>query len=999
MGGDATYRVVTDPSEGPKAFTIQTRVTSRGELAVIMMGVDCAERIMLHESVGFDLPEDAFVFKLGPGTAGVLDQLLAQGALKISRVIDLGHGGRPAPLCALTPGGAPQPAFEGAAGANAAHAAAATAATSAASSDAFFDALRMEEKQVSSMAGGDPRFGGSGGMPAQQQQQQQGFRGAPPGMRLGPPPPHTQSQSQSRTAPPPAAGGAAGLMAMLGVGGAGGAGGGSPANPSPPVARHLMPRTTSGSAGGGSRIRGGGEGSADDRFFDASDGSRRSPASMTHSLHSSTGSLNEQRAPSPMGGGASGIFAGGGDPLAAFFGGAGAGSSPGPPPGMGPPMPGAGLMGALSGDNGGVMPARSPLGSAPPGTAPSGDDLLAMLGGGGGGGGGAPPMPPMPGGPGAMLSAADLEARAMARTSDRTSDKRKGKASKPTSGGTSGDDLMTMLSNGATSRLVSGPPVPPMPTSANYVATDRDDGVDDTLGGDGALGLGFLGITGIDDFDLPPAAGETGGEKKEKKEKESKKQKEKDKKKKDDKKKDEKPPAADEGEWPWSAGFEHREKERDAAAATADAETAAALREAVKTGADRLEPLVGKKSAYKATSGLDAPLPEDNVGRRLLKKQGWTPLVDPATGVVVDEAPVPIPTLAGVPARAGLGSTARASTKPAAEDVDADDANNKQAKVMAMVGEAKGAASRPSSIGRGKSDASADSGGGSGSGASGLGLSYLGITGGSDDEDEWAEEEDEKTPKAAAAVEVKVDAKDETTRADPESWEDVASPTPTKPAKTTYTVDELKSFNVGCDAKPAGADLDVFDGADKVAAAAAEKARVLEAKLEKEKKEKERAEKKEKEKADKAEKAAKARAEKEAKANAEKEAKDAAKAAVAKSRSTDSLDGPAIGGALGLGFLGIAAAETAADDDDDEETTAAAAKTPEPEPFAAERSTTPPPATPTGMTVRELAAALMAELRGLEDRVEVLGEEEGPLVALRLGAALEAIRDAPFKSI
>ena len=119
-------------------------------------------------------------------------------------------------------------------------------------------------------------------------------------------------------------------------------------------------------------------------------------------------------------------------------------------------------------------------------------------------------MPPMPGGPGAMLSAADLEARAMARTSDRTSDKRKGKASKPTSGGTSGDDLMTMLSNGATSRLVSGPPVPPMPTSANYVATDRDDGVDDTLGGDGALGLGFLGITGIDDFDLPPAAGGDG---------------------------------------------------------------------------------------------------------------------------------------------------------------------------------------------------------------------------------------------------------------------------------------------------------------------------------------------------------------------------------------------------------------------------------------------------------------------------------------------------------
>ena len=52
-----------------------------------------------------------------------------------------------------------------------------------------------------------------------------------------------------------------------------------------------------------------------------------------------------------------------------------------------------------------------------------------------------------------------------------------------------------------------------------------------------------------------------------------------------------------------------------------------------------------------------------------------------------------------------------------------------------------------------------------------------------------------------------------------------------------------------------------------------------------------------------------------------------------------------------------------------------------------------------GMSVADLATALMAELRGLEDRVEVIGGEEGPIVALKLGAALEAIRQEPFKSI
>ena len=104
---EAMYRVTTDPSEGPKKFSIQTRVTSRGETAVILTGLDCAERVICHESVGFDLPEGNFVFKLAPSTAGILDQLLAQGALKIERVVDL--GGRPGPVCALTPGGAPQP--------------------------------------------------------------------------------------------------------------------------------------------------------------------------------------------------------------------------------------------------------------------------------------------------------------------------------------------------------------------------------------------------------------------------------------------------------------------------------------------------------------------------------------------------------------------------------------------------------------------------------------------------------------------------------------------------------------------------------------------------------------------------------------------------------------------------------------------------------------------------------------------------------------------------
>ena len=186
---EAMYRVTTDPSEGPKKFSIQTRVTSRGETAVILMGVDCAERVMCHESVGFDLPEGNFVFKLAPATAGILDQLLAQGALKIERVVDL--GGRPGPVCALTPGGAPQPPFEGAgaAAANRAH----HAAASEASESSFFDTLRKEANAAAAAA--------TAGTPPQQQ----------------------------RGGPPPGAGGSgnagADILAMLQGGGGGGSGG------------------------------------------------------------------------------------------------------------------------------------------------------------------------------------------------------------------------------------------------------------------------------------------------------------------------------------------------------------------------------------------------------------------------------------------------------------------------------------------------------------------------------------------------------------------------------------------------------------------------------------------------------------------------------------------------------------------------------------------------------------------------------------------------------
>ena len=147
--GDASYRVVTDPSEGPKQFTIQTRVTSRGETAVILMGVDCAERVMCHESAPFDLEEGHFVFKLGPGTAGILDQLLAQGALRVARRRPRRPTGtrlRP------HPGRRPQPASRRRRRRRQQGAPRRRSDAADASGNAFFDRLRAEDAQAASPA-------------------------------------------------------------------------------------------------------------------------------------------------------------------------------------------------------------------------------------------------------------------------------------------------------------------------------------------------------------------------------------------------------------------------------------------------------------------------------------------------------------------------------------------------------------------------------------------------------------------------------------------------------------------------------------------------------------------------------------------------------------------------------------------------------------------------------------------------------------------------------
>ena len=382
-------------------------------------------------------------------------------------------------------------------------------------------------------------------------------------------------------------------------------------------------------------------------------------------------------------------------------------------------------------------------------------------------------------------------------------------------------------------------------------------------------------------------------------------------------------PAGAGGDWPVSDGLTHREEERRAQADGEEAELARRVAHAVKNGSDRLfEKPKGKKSAFEPGAMATEPLPEDNVGRQLLKKQGWEPLVDPVTGAVVEEAPVPIP--GTIPGRAGLGAydreTARlAHAAASSADDGVDELVDRQSKLLAMMG-----------IGERKDGVK------SSMRASGSGLSAAGEDSG---DESWAEDE---KPRERTKVE------------------------------HSYSHAELKKLNVNCDAVPAGVDMSMFEEADR-------------RKIEKEKAE--AAEKKKREKAEKdaaeKERKEKAKAEREEREKAEKERKESARERVARSKSTDQLDdAPSLGGALGLGFLGInsssnslASQEEVAKKDDAKE---------------GEKK---------GMTVRELAAALMAELRGLEDRVEVLGEEEGPMVALKLGAALEAVRQEPFKSI
>ena len=404
MATSGEYRVTTDPSEGPKRFTLQTRITSRGETAVILMGVDSAERVMCHQTIGLELPEGSFVFNVGVSTSGILDQLLGQGALKVSRVVDV--GGNSAPVCELTPGGTLQPPFEGAgaSAAAAAHRAAETAAADA-SEDAFFNALRAEDARAEQHSGASPMTGGQrNGKPAR------GGKGAPPGMG-GAPPGMTASPAQNAGAD---------ILAMLN-----GSGGGSLFPPPPPpgmlspldgsrgvntppvVARQMMPRTTRGSTGGGQRVRGAGGASHDDGFFDASAGAGETPGSV---VAVSAGSSRAGPTPglpglSPLSnlcglGGLGGLFSspagGAASPFAAQ-----------------PAKPqrdaGADILDMLGG--GRSTPQSGNQSNTPKQGTPSNEDLLVMLAGGGGGSSTKTPPPP---GIGTPMSIADLEAEALA---------------------------------------------------------------------------------------------------------------------------------------------------------------------------------------------------------------------------------------------------------------------------------------------------------------------------------------------------------------------------------------------------------------------------------------------------------------------------------------------------------------------------------------------------------------------------------------------------------
>ena len=262
--------------------------------------------------------------------------------------------------------------------------------------------------------------------------------------------------------------------------------------------------------------------------------------------------------------------------------------------------------------------------------------------------------------------------------------------------------------------------------------------------------------------------------------------------------------------------------------------------------------------------------------------------------------------------------------------------------------------------------------------------------------------EAEARAKSAAKAKAAREAKEAEARAKAEAREAALAKT------RRYGADELRAMNVACDAKPPEVDADMFDAADREKAAREEaeaKARAkAEAKAAAEKAKAEKAEKAEKAKAEKEAREAKRRAEKE-----EKEARARGEDALAKSRSTDRLDDdePSLGGALGLGFLGISTGASdepgvtnpgAKTSEEAEEKPKAKAK-PEAKPEPAAGETAEEKAETRGMSNAALAAALLAELRGLEDRVEVAGDEEGAMMSIKLGAALEAIRQEPFKSI
>ena len=832
--GDGKYRLVTDPSEGPKLFQIDTRVTSRGETAVLLTGIDCAERVVCHEAVSFDLAEGEFVFKLGAGNAAaVLDQLLQQGALKINRVFDMG-GGRPGPVCVLTPGGSPQPPF----GAKSPS----PIPDDAGASDGGFFGLQ----RAAPGGQGPPTPQGPGGAPnagaGLLAMLQGGGGGAGSPLPLGTP----NGVSPSPTAPPPH-------------------------STTPPPPRHMMPRTTRGSAGGGPRGRGGvGEVGPEDALFDAT-GGRSSSSAAQNDHHRSTGTTTGKPPRSPLvANGRSSPSAGAA--TSALVGGGGGGAD---------------LLGILDGARRSPGPTSRP---GPPGTdaagagAPTSEDLLAMLGGGGarrgagsggvGSGGSGAGSSPAPAG---ALSAAELEARMAGAAVAATPPVPVG--SSESGGGGGSVDLMGMLGRAA-SRGAEGAEGADSNGGLNVSAIDLS-------GADGGLG-----------FDVDDDLGELLGGDSSTAAK--------------NKPSPENAPAGGGGDWPVSDGLTHREEERRAQADGEEAELARRVAHAVKNGSDRLfEKPKGKKSAFEPGAAVTEPLPEDNVGRQLLKKQGWEPPVDPVTGAVVEEAPVPIP--GTIPGRAGLGAydreTARlAHAAPSSADDGVDELVDRQSKLLSMMGLR----------------------------ASGSGLSAAGEDSG---DESWAEDE---KPRERTKV------------------------------KHSYSHADLKKLNVNCDAVPAGVDMSMFEEADR-------------RKIEKEKAE--AAEKKKREKAEKdvaeKERKEKAKAEREEREKAEKERMESARERVARSKSTDQLDdAPSLGGALGLGFLGInsssnslASQEEVAKKGDAKE---------------GEKK---------GMTVRELAAALMAELRGLKDRVEVLGEEEGPMVALKLSAALEAVRQEPFKSI